>query len=1010
MTRSELTQQWRYHSTDWVTAVSAVHHDLLAVGSRNGRLSLLNELGVEVWTQPGESWLGSIESIDLLDDGWTQSSLAGSFLVCGYKSGAIRILRVREDAGHRQRLDQVYSYAANNTVRGIRSYVDRDRRTVTLVVASEDRHLYVFDLATLLSELNGYEPGTIETNGWIRAIDILTPYGEPPAIVSGCGDKNLYIHSLDRRELGKVFVDAKIHAIYAPPGSNTIYCTSDARFLYAIRRTGDITRMQWTLPLPHRAIHLIPLEGRRFLLAICDDARMYVIDPANRDIVGYFDTEDRVATAAEVTHAGSRMMLLGFTNGDLLAATYEVQVGPTLPDQGEGLIQPDHGPLSDSDYASVVLTGLRGSRQSVGIARFLQIVPGRATGSLEQVVLAATDQGYVFALGIGDRHLSLIAKSERLGQARVWAVDGKWIADDCLEVFAATSDRNITVLTWTVGGDRIVTDSARHATPLSDWPREIRRVPTSSSDSTLFAFCESGEVVAVDHPEWGFRTDQVLRSGFARVRNGDAMVVLTGSDDQLVTFFEDGVEKWRYPTSDRVREVLMTDDTCIAVSEDRYLYVLSLGGELLWRYRFPHRALSVTLSLDPTGEAAAYFVGCGDGFVYVLSASGFLSGALSYPDRIRDLVLVNDEQIVVACEDGFTYLSPVPSQLDKWLQAQWGQVDLAEIVDTMASELRREQNLTGNPFDRMTFAKQLLLLDHIEQWNLTQEERLVFALFDRVIVQAMQCPQVRPLYLVARAIFWASTHVNLGAGLSRLDSFLEAGKGRPHASHAALAAMIDVGLAGVDDLSEKTALVDAVVCEVEIADSWVLEEAVRLLGDLGYFDCTLTGFTAYGTSHPAPYDRLTALVNAAAASSTADDPEIVAFLEMLASIGSMDETRYAQEISRWEAKVPSQLRSLMVEARTLAFGVDNLDERLRTFRQSVVNPMSYHLRELVSRDWNSFVSADNVGNFYKLLSELIDQRFLVIRPSMTNEDFLRVRCLLSGLSALSVANTQGAPS
>ena len=92
------------------------------------------------------------------------------------------------------------------------------------------------------------------------------------------------------------------------------------------------------------------------------------------------------------------------------------------------------------------------------------------------------------------------------------------------------------------------------------------------------AVCESGDIEILGPDRLSWNVSQILRTGQCWF-DGNSCYVLTGSDNNMVSLFRDGQQEWSVTTKDRVREVLVVGKLCLAVSEDRFLYVLSLTGE-----------------------------------------------------------------------------------------------------------------------------------------------------------------------------------------------------------------------------------------------------------------------------------------------------------------------------------------------------------------------------------------------------------------------------------------------
>ena len=363
----------------------------------------------------------------------------------------------------------------------------------------------------------------------------------------------------------------------------------------------------------------------------------------------------------------------------------------------------------------------------------------------------------------------------------------------------------------------------------------------------MIVACENGNLHVTER-DIVVQTGEILRTA-AGVATADGLRVVAGSDNNFVSQYDDGVLTWRYATRDRVREVMLAGDHCVAVSEDRFFYLLDAAGGLIRRFRFPHRALCVA-PYPNVADNACYVVGCGDGSVYVLEATGGVVVRYSFPDRIRDVKVVDGVELVVACEDGNVYFAPV---LSEFLDHQAPKH--AKLIEDGLQGLREDpdgEDPTGVlALARLTIDVQVLLLTDFATWCETRHSAFALALLDSVeeAVRSQSRPLVSLIY--ARALVVLAQNVSVAAALSRMARLTQERSTTAYPLHALVVALLEPGAGArkpADPGRTRPILVDALVQGIRVEDEWLREELLRALADRGLLDSTPGGFVRLGAA------------------------------------------------------------------------------------------------------------------------------------------------------------------
>ena len=632
--KTDLAISWEFLGSDWITAIDVLSERYVVAGSRDGRLHVLNRYGGLIFEQQFESWIGTAKI-------FTVGNPARVLLFFGSKQGYIRLAELREVRLGNVELRPIYEFKAANTLRQVDVLLSAAGVSESWVAAgSEDRHVYIINLREMLERPDNTQPITANPNGWIRAVAFCgSAGGQEPLIAAGCGDKYLYFYTTSGREKARVFVDSKIHGILSDQRTAVVFCCSDAKKLFIV---GPDAASEYRIiaehDLPHRATHLCFADREcKILLLACEDKHLYAFDTGLSEMVGSISVGARVTSIREAGWGRRRSVLLGLAQKTLaFADLYLRDTAVTPTGIAVKCLYTQPPPASLAGLSEIFLAGPKRVRWEVGIGRFIHITAAHA--GAPSLAIVGSDEGNVSILEISAREAKgeLLHVIEGKREYRVWAVYGFWTTPGDLEIQIATSKAEIIVCTLQLSDAKFV-ELKREIIKLKDWPREIRPVSgrIARDRTEIVVACENGDLLILPSRSVERNLGETLRTAFA-VKLEDGYEFLAGSDDASIRFIgRDGTE-WRHGAADRIREVVIDNNLCIAVSEDRFLYVLEKTGHLIWRFRLPHRALCVDILRRDAAEDLLV-IGCGDGFVYFLDPSGFIEDAFEFPDRIRDV-------------------------------------------------------------------------------------------------------------------------------------------------------------------------------------------------------------------------------------------------------------------------------------------------------------------------------------------------------------------------------------
>lgn len=1013
---SRLVEYWRFRGNDWITSIDTLDNDLVIVGSRFGTLWVLNRYGAPLFHEDVGSWVGALRVVDLRGTEWPHD-LRGVYVLFGTKAGTIQCRQVEWSPPRDVRLRERFSIQASNTVRDIDFRISSDPLEVRVAIGSEDKHIYLLELLVALE--HGVEQAVkkVYVNGWIRSVTFVRDSAKQRWLVAaGCGDKNIYFLSLDGSEVTRLFVNAKVHSLISDDETSKTYASSDARELFVVGWTGPVLRVVSRTTLPHRATALAFLHWHgpdTLIAAVCDDGVIYVYDPVRRELIGSFTLGERIYAIKPVVWNRTRMLLLGVGHGRLSANMYSIiqEAIPSTPSTLRGEVQAGkEGSDSIDELSMGFLYGSKKRLSRVGIGRFIDLVEPYPNAPRWAVV--GCDAGEVYIIDMSDDNYgNVVMRTDVIRPARVWAVYGRWINEKLMRLYIATSNREVRVYEVATDASNVelVEDRAKGVT-LPDWPREIRPVAQRKIGikDTILIVCESGDVVITGDEPMSFNNGQVMRSGSA-IKTEDGYKILTGSDNNKISMFHNEAHEWSVDTRDRVRETIIMDDLCMAVSEDRFLYVLDLTGKLRWRYRFPHRALCIDVVTRNTNRT--FLIGCGDGNVYLMTENGYILESYEFPDRIRDVRVYDSARFIVACEDGWLYagqfnditLSTGPKD-DFYLT-------LDQFVRGLRLKVANEQGFLelANLKPEVT----LLLLEYLEYWLEVGDSELIFSLVDAVHDYVGDASSPLAYYIYAKALLVTATRVNFAAGKSRLEAYLADFQHNPYAVHSVIASIAQTDLTKrlvVDHTDSPITLIDSVIANVPLDDEWILEELVRSLNRADFFGLGRDGFVRYLNTIHAPFSKLTQIILKA---RIALDPltGLVRLLDVF-SREELDRTEFNafyNSLSGYDSlrRGCAEFITVCVDRFFIcAWPVDSVGSSYERITNWALEQLSFDAMALLRSILNQaeITNSGVSGRELRILARLIENEFAHSSVEATTADYLVIVTVVSSLDALSRTN------
>ncbi|HEV7390784.1 MAG TPA: WD40 repeat domain-containing protein [Burkholderiales bacterium] len=865
----------------------------------------------------------------------------------------------------------------------------------TLVVAgSEDRHVYIARLLDLLEQREQATIHTTRLGGWIRAIAFCRPVTGSVDIAAGCGDKYLYFLDTDGRVTGQILVDAKIHAIASDHASSIIYCSSDANRVDVVgqRPNGDRVIIN-SIQLPHRAIQLEFLDQQhKLLVAVCDDQRNYVIDTTTHIVIGAVALGSRVHAVRRASYLNTHMMIFGHGQRQLSSVVINPEKLAAVTDATTpAVLVPLDKDLSWRALGTAFVFGPKTQRLQVGIGRFIHIVP--PTVSAPSLCIIGTDDGSVVLVELGKNIAD--ATPFRIPPSdvyRVWSVYAYWDKDETLRLFAGTSEPNVRLyqLRRDESGWIIAAESV--GIKVLDWPREIRPAVGASSDSFLIV-CENGDVTITGRHPLSFNGLQVFRTGIA-AWEADGWTVVTGSDNNVVSLYRGGEQQWQVRTNDRVREVITAGDYVFAVSEDRYLYVIDRQGQIVMRYRFPHRALAV--DIDATAvEGRRIVVGCGDGYAYIIDEHNVIRQAYRLPDRIRDVKFLG-QQLLIASEDRHLYIAPV---WEAFLEQQQG-ADHIKLVYEKVRELGAAVAQEGiQAIEHVDAHEAFLLLAYLQHWLLPQNAVIAISLIDAYMPTIERLGNIKLHYIIAEALVHFALRNDPALAKARLEEYLQRYGDDVYAGHALISTVTAIARSSEElpDRERIDMLLDLAFSEVPLDDEWVREEACRALDALHLLE--LSTFAKLFTTVPIAYRKLEGLLSAARSRATGPLASVLRLIALATEPLAIEEG--AQEhVTALLAGLPAVGWTQMFSNPPTEASSDReaLLELAADLKPALERPV---VADIIIKTLSEHTSTDAMnGAHWKILRALIEAQLFAGDPQLTGADYLTVQACLWQLRTL----------
>ncbi len=297
---------WYYTARNWITSIHGADIDNdgdyeIAAASRDGRVYILTKRGVPKWEciVDDKTWIGSVTSVPAVKGRNIQARI-----LVGNRHGRVYVLD--KDSNIIDKYGKRFLYAPQDSVFAhehevepywldtqqaiCQVYVDSKKRS-SIVIGSEDRHVYVLDYKT------GELRWKYETNGWVRnvlAYDINKDGLDE--ILVGSVDKNLYIFT-SQGKLSQIYTfDQALHTLAASDinhdGIVEILVGTDGKELYAFvpEPAGDryisihakAKQTRWCYRLDNRPLALIVADidgdGKSEILVGSEDQHIYVLD------------------------------------------------------------------------------------------------------------------------------------------------------------------------------------------------------------------------------------------------------------------------------------------------------------------------------------------------------------------------------------------------------------------------------------------------------------------------------------------------------------------------------------------------------------------------------------------------------------------------------------------------------------------------------------------------------------------------------------------------------------
>ncbi len=847
--------KWNEDFFDWIYTIDEISKKYIFIGTRDGFLKVLRYTArTEICSLNLESWIGTIKVLPVEKEG-----LTSYYLLVGTKKGRFVCYEFIDE-----KLYPIFTFHAKNTIREIDFIRDVSIENTWVAFGSEDRHVYYFNFNRLIQavEIKGDTKdiiSKIKTNGWIRSVAFCSNVNDEFLIAAGCGNKYLYFFDLNGVEYDKINVNSKIHSIISDQKTPQLFCVSDSKKFFKI--TSKIGNKPGRFEI-YKKINLLMRSSKiifrngRFdqILIVCESSNSQSVVLLYDDCKNYFcrySFEHKIYTIKDIGEEKDKAFLIGNNLYSLSCYAYSTHLKLKEVDFQSYSLTTDFN--SDSlkkfeNFSNLFLLGIKVKEEEVGIGRFLHIVEDPEKGIF---ALVATDEGNFFLFDIKNENLLRLAQN-KVEDVRIWSIYG-FFEDDILKTYVATSNNQIKKYSAHFTGtnnQNVVFIEEKDSFYIDDWAREIRPISNSDDKNEFIISCENGDVKFFKG-EIHFNNNQINRSVFCQKVSNEKYIVLTGSDDNLISFYDiqkrkngfEIIDEWKFNTIDRVREVIIHENLCIAVSEDRFAYVLTKQGELKWRYQFPHRVLCVDMFIN--NKADYFFVfGCGDGNVYFLDTDRSISYTYTFPDRIRDLKILNRKYFLVASESSFIYKCNL---YDDFIKCYFDDFTTYITKEIEIIALNAEDAVVID-LAKKSLAEKMVLLNYIEYWYSPANIYIAISLIEACRKFYEETPILTTYYIYAKAIVFLTLKIDFNAGITQIREYLRTNN--VYIKHSIISTISNYQLAQkhrTDTCSNPKEIIDHIIIHLSLNsnEAWLLDELALHLFNANFFNLNDSGFLSY---------------------------------------------------------------------------------------------------------------------------------------------------------------------
>lgn len=659
MKNNNLITHWSLKLDDWVSTIKSIvdgNVEIGLVGCRNGKFIIVDSFGTTLYEDKVDSWIGDIDYLKIEDE---------LHIFLGTKNGSVVLISVLLD--NWQLYNRQTIYQKKNTIRGVKTVTSKGKNY--LIAVGEDKSLDIIEINIKAKIFNLVS--SEKYNGWLRCIEVLPDKnGDDFWLCFGCGDKHIHFFNFDTKEKKELFVGYKTHCLKYLPDAQQLVSSDDGNNLNIINwlptRNSKI-RINFQTDTFQRINSIERQEfgtSERILLLVGDFKTILTYDLDSNAIIKAKFFRLQVHSLEPFLLQKSKRFLIGYGSNELSSINYSYerkdedslkiinnnQYRERLLYIDESIDLTNQNELNESDkYQKIheVYCGKVLFKEKIGIGRFIFT----AKYGDENYIIVATDEGNIKILKFIDRTLKQFRSLEIEG-ARIWsvAVDVKKSS-----IYVGTSNSELLVYDWmSLIEDR--TENIKAKYNLSDWPREIR-LPDEGSDFDLFIGCEDGTIYILkdDEIKPTSSVEYTIRTISQNTNNHNYSFII-GTDQNCALAVDNKNESlWSFETKNRVREIKKIEEFVYVVSEDRFVYKLTVNGNLAGKIRLPHRVLCI--AENESIENDIIFVGCGDGNIYELTKDLCIVDCYRTYDRIRDIEIVEDDNLIVAAsEDNHLYV------------------------------------------------------------------------------------------------------------------------------------------------------------------------------------------------------------------------------------------------------------------------------------------------------------------------------------------------------------------